>query len=467
MFFKKEIKSCLKLNELLKVVLPDKSIEHVKPTTYLNVTKSDRTDLDVQSDKLTDHLKDVINERLPNLVDDVNRNQKSSQVNLVFNRHQFLRNTLSQFKHGVDDYVQFFGHDAKKNILIEFSSPNIAKKLHFGNFRSTLTGHFLSNLFEYKGYNLRRLNYYGDWGTQFGVLSAAFDKFGDQEQLNSNPVQHLIDIYVKGNAEAESRPEFYEECKRRFALLERVSGDNDEQNRIKQQWELFRNLSLKEYAKDYEKLGIKFDTIQFESMFNEKAKELLNDRSNPNLIFKEDGSVYFKIDKKNEEILIKSDGGTLYLSRDLAAAIQRKNQFDFDICYYVVDVGQQQHFKKMKTILKKMDYDWTNRLVHIPFGRINKMSTRNGTATLLDEVLEISEKLSSQSTKENKNSKVTDEELEKNKFDMALACLITNIFKHKRVTNLDFDLDHFTDQTADDSGISLMYTYSRLCKYVS
>lgn len=367
MFFKREIKNCLKLNDVLRIVLPDKSLQHVKPTSQLNVEKCGRTDLDVRSDHLNDHLKDVLNERMPNFVDDVNRIRKSAQVNLVFNRHEFLRNSLNQFKNGVDDYLEFFGHEAdNRKILIEFSSPNIAKKLHFGNFRSTLIGYCLSNLFRYRGCNLRRINYYGDWGTQFGVLSAGFEKFGDDEQLKQNPIKHLSDVYVKGNVEAERNGEFYEECKRRFALLESGSADSGEQANVKKQWELFRSLSLEEYARDYKKLGVEFDTVQCESMFDQSAKQMFTDRSNPNLVFKEDGSVCFKLEKKidrnNEEVLIKSDGSTLYLSRDLAAAIDRKKEFDFDICYYVVDVSQSKHFKKIKSILKTMGHDWTSQL---------------------------------------------------------------------------------------------------------
>lgn len=312
---------------------------------------------------------------------------------------------------------------------------------------------------------MRRINYYGDWGTQFGVLSAAFEKFGDENELKSNPIKHLLDIYVKGNKEAQTNDEFYEVSKRRFAHLEENDGSEEAAN-VKKHWELFRELSLKEYKKDYDRLGIKFDTIQFESMFNEKAKNLFKqDKTNPNLVFKDDGSIHFKIDKKNEEILIKSDGSSLYLTRDVAAAIERKKEFDFDVCYYVVDNNQRAHFKKLKSVLKKMNYDWTSQLVHIPFGRINKMSTRAGTATLFDEVLEVAEQLSAESTKENKNSKISFEELENTKFDLALACLIVNLLKHKRTTDLDFDMKQFTNQS-HDSGISLMYCYSRLCKYV-
>lgn len=368
MFFKKEIKHCLKLNDLLRIVLPVKSVPHVQPTSQLNLSKSGRTDLDVQSDHLNGHLKDVINERLPNFVDDVTRIRKSSQVNLVFNRHEFLRNSLGQFKHGVDNYIDFFGHDLdNRKILIEFSSPNIAKKLHFGNFRSTLIGACLSDLFRYRSCDLERINYYGDWGTQFGVLSAGFGKFGDNEQLKQNPIKHLSDVYVKGSKETESNEKFREECKRRFALLETGSGDADEERaKVRKEWELFRSLSLQEYAKDYKRLGIEFDTIQFESAFDQKAKEIFTDKTNSNLIFNEDGSVCFKLDKKidsgKEEVLIKSDSSTLYLSRDVAAAIDRKNQFNFDICYYVVDVSQKKHFKKLKYILKTMGYDWTNQL---------------------------------------------------------------------------------------------------------
>ena len=367
MFFKKEIKNCLKLNDVLKIVLPDKSVSHVKPTSQLNIGKCGRTDLDARSDDLNDHLKDVLNERMPNLVDEVTRIRKSTHVNLVFNRHEFLRNSLGQFKHGVENYADFFGHEPdNRKILIEFSSPNIAKKLHFGNFRSTVIGLCLSNLFKYKNCDLERINYYGDWGTQFGVLSAGFDKYGNHEQLKQNAIKHLSDVYVKASQEAESCGQFYEECKKRFALLEGSSDEGEEQAKAKKQWELFRNLSLEEYARDYRKLGVEFDTVQYESMFDQKAKQIFTDRTNPNLVFNEDGSVCFKLEKKidkgKEEVLIKNDGSTLYLSRDVAAAIDRKNQFNFDICYYVVDISQRNHFKKIKQILKTLGHDWTSQL---------------------------------------------------------------------------------------------------------
>lgn len=301
-----------------------------------------------------------------------------------------------------------------QKVIVEFSSPNIAKPFHVGNFRSTIIGNSVSKLLEIGGDKVIRMNYLGDWGTQFGILSLAYELYGESEKLESYPLKHLFDLYVKGNQgevlalfansncvlflllEIKNDPEMKEAAKIRFKLLE--AKQNSE---LFEQWAQFREMSLKELTNLYYRLGVIFDYYTSESMYSESAFELVNKINQAGLLSRcHTGAFYVKTDDSNQVPLLKSDGSTLYITRDLAAVFHRKEKFRFDRMYYVVDSSQSKHFNNLKSILQLLngsnnEFD----LRHLKFGRIIGMSTRKGEVVFLDDVLDQAKQLALEAIK--------------------------------------------------------------------
>lgn len=276
--------------------------------------------------------------------------------------------------------------------VIDYSSPNIAKPFHYGHLKSTIIGNFLGNLLAALNQKVVRINYLGDWGTQYGLLSLAYRKYGDVNLLKSDPCRHLLDIYVKINQEAEKNEEIKNEGKRLFHLLE--LGKDDQ---LRQEWTQLREESIRHYNQVYKRLGVSFDHIHWESMYAGKAVEnVVESFKKVGKLFEGvDGAKYFPLPKTEQEgekgdqliPIIKSDGSSLYLTRDIAAAIDRKEKFSFDHMLYVVEGGQWRHFTTLKESLRMIGTPWFDQLTHVKFGRIHKMSTRKGSIVLLEDVL--------------------------------------------------------------------------------
>lgn len=285
-----------------------------------------------------------------------------------------FRNSDSMSKH-----LKSLTSDPKKYV-VEFSSPNIAKPFHFGHLRSTVIGNFISNLLSVLNHEVVRLNYLGDFGTQFGLLSVGYDRFGSEEKLLQNPCKHLLDVYVRINEEAVVNEVIREEGKERFRVLEAQSDP-----RVVDQWMRFRQLSASHYDHVYARLGISFHQTDYESMYSHlvppliqqiRAKGLLHETTDgAKMIRLQDSTastkkVYRsknqpKINERDEDSgdpelipLVKKDGSSLYLSRDVAAAIDRKARFHFHHMLYVVESGQMRHFRNLKSILQILDCDW-------------------------------------------------------------------------------------------------------------
>ena len=280
--------------------------------------------------------------------------------------------------------------DPRKTVIFEYSSPNIAKPFHVGNFRSTIIGNCMANIFQFKGDNVIRLNYLGDWGSQFGILSLAYDQFGDEEKLRENPLKHLFDVYVQGNQEMENSDNFKIRARERFAQIESRSNPV-----VLEQWARFRELSIDKLKELYERLGIEFDAFTSESMYCNASYEIIKKLQKNGLIeISPDGASYavcggdveghFKAVKVP---VLKNDGTTLYLTRDIAAALHRQQHYHFDRMFYVVDSSQSKHFTNLKSILHSIDSDVSSRLRHLKFGRIIGMSTRRGQVIFLDDLL--------------------------------------------------------------------------------
>ncbi|XP_019762586.2 probable arginine--tRNA ligase, mitochondrial isoform X2 [Dendroctonus ponderosae] len=344
-----------------------------------------------------------------------------------------------------------------RNMVIEFSSPNVAKPFHYGHLRSTIIGNFLSNLNTFIKNKVTRLNYLGDWGTQFGLIKIGVDHLNyDTETLKNDPIKLLYQSYVHANKLAESDPNIAEQAKALFARLEQGSPEDLEA------WRQILDFTKDELAKTYSRLGITFDEYNYESMYSAKEiSSVIEALRTKNILKKQkDGKEVAEIGNDRTVSVMKSDGTTLYLTRDIAAAIDRFEKFKFDKMYYVVENGQSDHFNALKSIVSKMDKPWADRIFHVKFGRIRGMSTRKGTAVFLNDILDECKELVVKKQIESPTTKVpiTDE---KTSDILGISCVIINDLKQRRQKDYDFDWDTIL-QVKGDTGIKLQYTHCRL-----
>lgn len=273
---------------------------------------------------------------------------------------------------------------AHKNIVVEYSSPNIAKPFHMGHLRSTIIGNFISNLNMFLKNNVTRLNYLGDWGTQFGLIKVGVDELKiTKDDLKLHPLKYLYESYVYANKLAETNKDIVERAKNEFLKLENGS-ETDIQN-----WREYMNYTQSELHETYKRLGVTFDEYNYESMYGvRQIEQILSLMRKKRILEKDkDGKEFAQLNDRKVTV-VKSDGTTLYLTRDIAAAIDRQNKYKFDQMYYVVENGQSDHFNAIRGILHKMDIPWADRIKHVKFGRIQGMSTRKGTAVFLKDILD-------------------------------------------------------------------------------
>ena len=274
-----------------------------------------------------------------------------------------------------------------RKVVIDMSSPNIAKPMSMGHLRSTVIGNAIANLEKKVGYEPIRINHLGDWGTQFGKLIEAYKLWGSEELVKADPIAELIKLYVRFHEEAELDPTLDDKGRAWFKKLE--DGD-PEAVRL---WEWFRSESLKEFNRVYDLLGVTFDSYNGEAFYNDKMDVVVDMLEEANLLKVDNGATIVDLEKYDlpPALIKKSDGATLYMTRDLAAANYRKNTYDFAKCIYVVGMEQSNHFKQLKAVLKELNLPWSEDIVHIPFGLITlngkKLSTRKGKIILLEGVL--------------------------------------------------------------------------------
>ncbi len=274
-----------------------------------------------------------------------------------------------------------------KTVIVEFSSPNIAKPFHIGHIRSTVIGHALYKIYTFLGYDTVSINHLGDYGTQFGMLITAYKHWGEKEVVEKDPIPELLKLYVKINKEAEDKPELKDESRHWFKALE--EGDEE----ALELWTWFREVSLEEFHKVYDLLGIKFDSYAGESFYSDKMPAVVDELKEKNLLEESDGAYIVDLQEDNlpPAMIIKSDGSTIYTTRDIAAAMYRKEHYDFYKNIYVVGAQQNLHFKSWIKVLKLMGYDWAEGCVHVPFGMVSledgTLSTRRGKVLFLEDVL--------------------------------------------------------------------------------
>jgi len=347
----------------------------------------------------------------------------------------------------------------KEQIVIDLSSPNIAKPFSMGHLRSTVIGNALANIVEKCGFSPVKINHLGDWGTQFGKLITAYMTWGNEEKVKSSPIKELLSLYIQFHEEAEKNPLLDKEARVWFKKLEE---GNEEALTL---WKWFRNESLKEFERTYRLLGIEFDSYNGEAFYNDKMDDVVKELEEKNMLIESDGAMVVPLEEYTYPpcLITKSDGATLYATRDLAAAIYRRREYNFSKALYVVGNEQSLHFKQIFHVLKNMGYEWADDMHHISFGMMlkdgKKMSTRKGKIVLLEEVLHEAIDLAMQ------NIEIRNQNLE-NKQEVAEAvgvgAVIFHDLKSYRLNDIDFSLESMLTFEGE-TGPYLQYTHARAC----
>jgi len=310
----------------------------------------------------------------------------SGYLNIFLDKRHFAGEVIGGVLRGRD---RFGSRDIGRGrtIVIDFSSPNIAKPFHVGHLRSTVIGNALYRIHRFLGHNVIGINHLGDWGTQFGKLIVAYRKWGGAEAVEQGGIDELLRLYVKFHDEAEREPALEDEARAWFARLER--GDEE----ARKLWQWFVDISLAEFKRNYGLLGVEFDFCTGESFYNDKMDAVIGELRSKGLLVEDEGAWIVRLDDYGmpPAIMLKKDGSSLYHTRDVAAAIYRKQTYDFDKAIYVTDYAQNLHFQQWFKIIELMGYDWAGDLVHVPFGRVSlegaSLSTRKGNVVKLEELL--------------------------------------------------------------------------------
>ena len=378
-------------------------------------------------------------------------------VNFFLDKSQISDQVIkSVIQAGADYGQQDEGQGA--NVTIDLSSPNIAKPFSVGHLRSTVIGDALSNIFRKMGYNTIKINHLGDWGKQFGLLMVAYKKWGSKEAVEANPIDELLKLYVRINAEIENDPELDEEGRLWFKKLE--DGDPE----ATELWQWFRDESLVEFNRIYKLLGVEFDSLNGEAFYNDKMDEAVQILEEKGLLKESKGASIVELDDVNlpPAMIKKSDGATLYITRDIATAIYRARTYNFVKNIYAVGQEQSNHFRQLKAVLKKMGFEWSDDMIHVDFGLVTKnrqkLSTRKGNIILLEPTLQ--EAISRAKAQiEEKNP-----ELE-NKEEVARAVGVGAVkfydLKTDRRNGYDFDLEAMVSFEGE-TGPYVQYAYARI-----
>lgn len=377
-------------------------------------------------------------------------------ANFFLERSAFADEVLKEVLELGEHYGDWdYGQGCK--VVIDMSSPNIAKPMSMGHLRSTVIGNAIANLEKKVGYEPIRINHLGDWGTQFGKLIEAYKLWGSEELVKADPIAELIKLYVRFHEEAELDPTLDDKGRAWFKKLE--DGDAE----AVRLWEWFRSESLKEFNRVYDLLGVTFDSYNGEAFYNDKMDVVVDMLEDANLLKVDNGATIVDLEKYDlpPALIKKSDGATLYMTRDLAAANYRKNTYDFAKCIYVVGMEQSNHFKQLKAVLNELNLPWSEDIVHIPFGLITlngkKLSTRKGKIILLEGVLKEATELALKQI-EAKNPSLENKEAVAHA--VGVGAVIFHDLKNDRTNNFDFALEEVV-QFEGETGPYVQYTHAR------
>ena len=383
--------------------------------------------------------------------------QVKAYINMFIDKDFLIRSTLSEVK---DTGEKFGSSDLGQNrtVCVEYSSPNIAKPFHIGHIRSTVIGAAIANIYEAMGYDVVRLNHLGDYGTQFGKMIVAYRLWGNEEDVKREPIKTLLSYYVKFHQEAEKDPSLEDQARATFAKLEQGA---EEEVKL---WQWFREESLKEFNRVYDILGIHFDSYNGEAFYSDKMQAVLNELNEKNLLKESQGAQIVDLEAYGlaPALITKSDGSTLYITRDLAAAKYRKETYDFSKSIYVVASQQNLHFQQLFKVLELMGYDWAKDCVHVPFGLVSMedggiLSTRGGNVIFLEDVLNAAvEKTKEIILEKNVNTENVDETAKM----VGIGAVIFNELSNSRIKDYVFKWDKVLNFDGE-TGPYVQYTHAR------
>ena len=346
-----------------------------------------------------------------------------------------------------------------RTVCIDYSSPNIAKPFHIGHIRSTVIGNSLYRIFDSLGYNVVRINHLGDYGTQFGKMIVAYRKWGSKKEVEAEPIKSLLKYYVRFHEEAEKDPALEDEARHTFTLLE----NGAEEETVLWQW--FRDESLKEFNYVYDLLGITFDSYAGESFYSDKMGRVVDILESKGLLKDSDGTQIVDLSEYNltPALIKKKDGSTLYITRDLAAVLYRKETYDFDKCIYVVASQQNLHFQQLFKIVSLMGFDWADKCVHVPFGMVSledgTMSTRKGKVVfLLDVLTKAIEKTKEVIAEKN----VAEEDIDQTAKYVGIGAVMFQELSNNRIKDYVFSWDKVLNFEGE-TGPYVQYTHARAC----
>ena len=349
-----------------------------------------------------------------------------------------------------------------KTVVLDYSSPNVAKPFHIGHLGTTVIGHSLKKLHEFVGYDCVGINYLGDWGTQFGKMIVAYKMWGDRDAINEGGIDKLVELYVKFHHAAEEDPALNDEARAEFHKLEL----GDEENIAL--WKWFIEISVAEYKKTYAQLGIEFDSYKGESFYTDKMPAQVQKLRDMGLLKIDDGASIVDLEEYNMPpcLILKRDGSTLYPTRDIAAAVYRKQTYDFDKAIYVTSAGQSLHFAQWFKVVELMQYDWHDKLVHVPYGTVSingaKLATRTGNVILLKDLFaQAIEKVSEIMDEKNPNLENKDKVAEA----VGVGAIVFYYLSSNRIRDINFVLEDAL--TFDgNTGPYVQYTYARTCSLI-
>ena len=377
-------------------------------------------------------------------------------LNFFYNRALFISDTVSNVISSGENWGKS-DMGSGKTVLVEYSSPNIAKPFHIGHLFSTAVGNSLSKIYKFLGYDVQSLNHLGDWGTQFGKLISAYKRWGNPEVIEKDPINELLKIYVKFHEEAEKEPALEDEAREYFKKLE----DGDEETTAL--WKYFKDQSLVEFRRVYDMLGVSFDSYNGEAFYSDKMDEVVDLLRQSGLLVESEGAQVVDLSDMNMPpcIILKSDGATIYATRDIAAALYRHRTYNFDKNIYVVGLPQSLHFRQIFETMKRAGWEWSKDCTHVGFGLVKlpgkSMSTRHGDVVFLEDVLNESiEK--TRAIIENNGSDVGDVDDVSKK--IGIGAILYTFLKNSREKDIVFSWDTMLDFDGE-SAPYCMYGYAR------
>lgn len=382
--------------------------------------------------------------------------QVNAYVNMFISKDEMVASVISEALELGEEYGKTnIGNGG--NIVVDFSAPNIAKPFHIGHIRSTVIGNAICKIYRAMGYNVIGVNHLGDYGTQFGKMIVAYRKWGNEEDVKAEPIKTLLGYYTKFHEEAEKDPSLDDEARDTFAKLE---AGSEEEVKL---WQWFRDESLKEFNRVYDLLGITFESYAGESFYSDKMPAAIQELRDKGLLVPSEGAEIVKLEEfgLTDAPILKSNGSSIYITRDIACALYRKKTYDFVKAIYVVASQQNLHFQQLKKIIELMGYEWAKDIIHTPFGLVSledgTMSTRHGRVVFLEDVL----KRAIEETKKIIVEKgVATDNVDETAKQVGIGAVIFNELSNNRIKDYVFSWDKVLDFNGE-TGPYAQYTYAR------